>query len=202
MPRKSSSRERGSAVIEAAFITPAFLLLLFGVFEFGFLFRNSLATTNASREGARAASVHGAGADTDYIILETIENGIGAMGIENVEYVVVYNVLDLNNPAVPAACAGPSGTSQLNLCNRYEGADFDLELVDPITGVRTDNFGCVPLTSVDTAFCPLLREDSLSGPPGLVGVYIQTRHEYITGFIGDTKELNETTVIRIEPEES
>jgi Flp pilus assembly protein TadG len=50
MPRKS---ENGAAAVEFALILPIFLLLVFGIIEFGFLLYNKQVITNASREGAR-----------------------------------------------------------------------------------------------------------------------------------------------------
>ncbi|MDH3684243.1 MAG: pilus assembly protein, partial [Acidimicrobiia bacterium] len=58
MPREDLSRrrhERGASLAEAALATPVFLVLIFAVIEFGQLAHDSLATTNATREGAREA---------------------------------------------------------------------------------------------------------------------------------------------------
>ena len=48
-------RQRGGAAIEFALILPVFFLLLMGLLDWGFYFFVDLATTNAAREGARAA---------------------------------------------------------------------------------------------------------------------------------------------------
>lgn len=191
-------RERGSALVEAAFVAPVFFLMLFAVFEFGFLYRNSLTTTNASREGARAASVHGAGAQTDFLVLQTIKHGISAQGYENIEYVVIYQLSSPDDP-MPASCHTASNAS-LN-CNRYTSSDLDLAYYQSDGVTPTGYFGCDPVTSVDRFWCPIdEREDSISGPPDYVGVYVKTKHTYMTGFIGDETTLDATTVIRIEPE--
>ncbi len=193
---RSPSRERGSALVEAAFVAPVFFLMLFAVFEFGFLFRNSLATTNASREGGRAASVHGAGPETDFLVLQTIKHGISAQGYENIDYVIVYNITNFDDP-IPSACH--NGPVQ-DVCNYYVSADFDKALLDT-NGDPTPHFQCGP-TSVDRFYCPTDREASLGavGGPDLVGVYVKTNHTFMTGFIGDRTQLDSTTVIRIEPE--
>jgi Flp pilus assembly protein TadG len=45
--------ERGAEIIELALVTPIFAILIAGMFDFGFLFRNWEVVTNAAREGAR-----------------------------------------------------------------------------------------------------------------------------------------------------
>jgi hypothetical protein len=45
--------ERGAELIEMAIVTPILLLILAGIFDFGFLFRSWQVVTNAAREGAR-----------------------------------------------------------------------------------------------------------------------------------------------------
>ncbi len=176
-------------------MAPVFFLMLFAVFEFGFLFRNSLTTTNASREGARAASVHGAGRQTDFLVLQTVAHGLAAQGAQAVEYVVIYKVNAVGDEMDVRCHDGPVQ----DVCNYYTAADFEAPFYD-IFGDETGNFGCVPDLSLDRYWCPTDREDNISTPPDLVGVYVRTRHEYMTGFIGDETILEETTVIRIEPE--
>jgi Flp pilus assembly protein TadG len=51
--RQRLSSEGGAEIIELALVTPIFALLIAGMFDFGFLFRNWEVVTNAAREGAR-----------------------------------------------------------------------------------------------------------------------------------------------------
>lgn len=53
MIRKIWKRHEGQSLVEFALILPVFLILLFGVVEFGLLLYNQHVITNASREGAR-----------------------------------------------------------------------------------------------------------------------------------------------------
>jgi Flp pilus assembly protein TadG len=57
--RLGSKRERGAAMIEMALTMPLLLLLSVGVFEFGRAFQTWQVLTNATREGARIASLPG-----------------------------------------------------------------------------------------------------------------------------------------------
>lgn len=47
--------EKGAAAVEFAIVLPIFLILVFGVIEFGFALYDKALITNASREGARFA---------------------------------------------------------------------------------------------------------------------------------------------------
>ncbi|HEY3416951.1 MAG TPA: TadE/TadG family type IV pilus assembly protein [Armatimonadota bacterium] len=49
--------DRGVAAVEFALVLPLLLALLFGIIEFGFVFKDQLAILQAAREGARVAAV-------------------------------------------------------------------------------------------------------------------------------------------------
>jgi hypothetical protein len=55
--RTRCSDERGANLVEFVIVLPILLLLVFGIIEFGINFDRKIATTNAAREGARAAVV-------------------------------------------------------------------------------------------------------------------------------------------------
>jgi Flp pilus assembly protein TadG len=48
---------RGTATVEFALVLPILLSLLFGIMEFGFLFKDQLVLQQVAREGCRAASI-------------------------------------------------------------------------------------------------------------------------------------------------
>jgi Flp pilus assembly protein TadG len=54
---RRTERERGQALVELALVLPIFLLLLLGIVQFGSVFRDYIALTDATRVGARQASV-------------------------------------------------------------------------------------------------------------------------------------------------
>lgn len=196
------ARERGSALVEAAIVTPVFLTLVFGIFEFGLLYRSELTTSNATQQGARAASVGGSSPQTDYLVIRSVEHGLQAMNLQQLDYVVVFRASG-PGATVPPACLtasqtfNPADPSQ-PACNRYTAIDFFAEYEDPVTGVDTDNFRCGG-TAIDRYWCPSQRVDSLSVGTDYVGVHIQTRHPFITGLFGGERTLTETTIIRLEP---
>jgi Flp pilus assembly protein TadG len=57
----SSRNEKGQAVIELALTLPLLLLVVFGIFDFGFMFQRYEVVTNAAREGARVGVLPGYG---------------------------------------------------------------------------------------------------------------------------------------------
>ena len=57
---KSKSKlrnEKGASAVEFALVLPLFVMLIFGMFQFGIAFNNWIAITHAAREGARLAAV-------------------------------------------------------------------------------------------------------------------------------------------------
>jgi Flp pilus assembly protein TadG len=55
--RRRSRAEGGQALVEFAIVLPVLLLLLLGIVQFGTIFRDYIALTDATRVGARQASV-------------------------------------------------------------------------------------------------------------------------------------------------
>lgn len=56
-PLRSRNGETGQAFVELALVLPVLLLLLLGVIQFGNVFRDYMALTDATRVGARQAAV-------------------------------------------------------------------------------------------------------------------------------------------------
>lgn len=54
---RKRAREDGQAFVELALVLPVLLLLLLGVIQFGTIFRDYIALTDATRVGARQAAV-------------------------------------------------------------------------------------------------------------------------------------------------
>ena len=185
--------ERGAALVEASLVTGLFLMLVFFVFEMGFLFRNSLTTSNASREAARAASTLGRDPDTDYYTIRTAEHGLEAIGLQSLDMLVVFKATGPGD-TVPGSCLT---ASQAGLCNRYTPIDFFAEKEDA-GGNPTGKFGCGTL---DGSWCPTAREAQASVGPDYVGVFVRTKHSYLTGMFGAQTDLEATTILRIEPDQ-
>lgn len=67
--------ERGAAAVEFALILPIFLMLLFGIIDFGYMINRSSMINNAARDGVRVASVNGTKAQVEAAAEATL-NGV------------------------------------------------------------------------------------------------------------------------------
>lgn len=55
--RRAKTGDDGASAVEMALVLPVLILLVFGIIAFGIVFAQSLALSNAAREGARSAVV-------------------------------------------------------------------------------------------------------------------------------------------------
>ncbi len=198
---RSRANERGSTLFEAAFITLPFLIFLMAIFEFGLISRAELTISNSATEGSRAASVFGEERDADFQTLATINHGIRAVGVDNIEYVVIFRANNFGAPMNSACHTSSVALPDPNPCNRYTAADFELPYFEMDGVTETAHWGCGP-TAVDRAWCPADRQVSLSGPLDVVGVYVKTKHYFITRFFGSTRVVEDFSYAQIEPEDN
>lgn len=77
--------ERGAVAAEFALLLPAFLLILFGIIEFGMLMYGREVVTNAAREGARAGIVQGPPKRTSGEITTIANNYLTGTGINQAD---------------------------------------------------------------------------------------------------------------------
>jgi len=188
--------DRGAALVEAAFITPVFALLIFGMIEFGLTFRDYLTVANVSRDGARAASAYGDSLYADYNIIQIARQSSKGFRPNEIQRLVIFdagsvsgNILDSGHPANPCLT---SATGIPDVCNVYDSADL---------AMSKSNFGCKTAEELDRYWCPNTREVRASGPPDYIGVYVKARHDFITGMFGPGMDLTDVLVMRIEPQD-
>jgi Flp pilus assembly protein TadG len=106
---KSKSKlrnEKGASAVEFALVLPIFIMLVFGIFQFGIAFNNWIAITHAAREGARLAVV---GQYDEQRVIDSapsvdiqsisVSGQDGAVG-DPVTVTVTGNVLNINIPFV------------------------------------------------------------------------------------------------------
>lgn len=67
--------ENGTSLVEFALVLPLFLVLLFGLIDFGRVFHAYLTIDHAGREGARVASVQ----NEDETIEQSIQNAVAGL---------------------------------------------------------------------------------------------------------------------------
>jgi hypothetical protein len=64
MPARRNRGDRGAALVELAIILPIFVVLVFGILEFGITYNNYIALRQGTREAARQAAVGNFGSTT------------------------------------------------------------------------------------------------------------------------------------------
>src|SRR5579862_5873532 len=98
---QSKPRSRGQALVEFAIVLPVFLLVLFGLIEFGYMLYSQTTVSNAAREAARAAVV-----DPDACTIPVLANATArgaATGLTS-------SFISVNVPAIPSCATAPQGT--------------------------------------------------------------------------------------------
>jgi Flp pilus assembly protein TadG len=125
--------ESGAELIEMAMVTPIFLLLLAGIFDFGLLFRSWEVVTNAAREGARVGVLPAYSADEN--IRLRVESYMQASGVAD-------------------ACSLSCSTSVCSVCVTND--DFVIAGVGTITTrvVTVQSDQTLPFLSTAAGFFP------------------------------------------------
>jgi len=77
--RRRLRLERGAELIEMALVLPLLMLVIMGIIDFGFLFREMSVVTNAAREGARAGVLPDYSADAN--VSNRVQQYLTASGI-------------------------------------------------------------------------------------------------------------------------
>jgi hypothetical protein len=212
-PRRCSD-DGGAILVEAAFVLPILFYFLFGIIEYGLVFKSYSTLGNDLRVASRMAAVKGSDVDADFAILQAIKRETKAIDMSSIQRIVVYkaNAPSSTSPPkpVPAAClAGPPDSpftlGAPNYCNVY-GVSRDFN------GARiAADYDCISQSwagdaAGTTGWCPTRRFSAANaggtpnfGPPDTVGVYMEVRHKYMTGLFGTFKTLSATYYNAIEP---
>ena len=94
-------RERGAVMVEMAIVVPVFILLLFGMLEFGLAFKDKLAMGHAVSQATRDAAVRGNEDTADKEILDAFEAGLAAAtSIDAVQYVDIFKANADGSPRI------------------------------------------------------------------------------------------------------
>jgi hypothetical protein len=173
--RRVTWDDRGVAAVEAAIITPVFLLLVFGIIEFGLVFKDQLAITSAVRAGARIASAEPRVATfADDAAAQVAREG-GALDMKDVKELWVYSADSTGHPL------DAGGT--FNSCST----------------------NCVHYTWSGSAFVKSggqwnsTSQDACQGEQDSVGVYLMFNHPGVTQAFFNSIGLSSYTVMRLEP---
>lgn len=176
-------------MVEAALVLPVIVLLVLGILEFGLLFTSYSTTTASTRSGARLAATEYSQAGSASDAQELARTAIAAATAADLQVLnnatpvgmAIYKVDPSSSDGAPYGGFPGTGMSGgcTSDCMRFtwnEGAGT----MDYASGSWTDADACG--VEVDS-----------------IGVYVQTRHSYITGTFGSERTVGGHTVMRLEP---
>lgn len=224
--------DRGATLVEAAFVTPVFVLMLFGIFEFSGYVAAVTGANAAIKAGARMATVQGNAPMADREILRRMSvEGSGLVASNDViEEIKIWHASALDE-APPTSCNAASQCNDYLNPNQSGGAysRANLPLMDDSTptaaldpNVAECFFGYD--TGMSTVDCPDSARYDKGWPPktrrilekapdhvgacvgrqcdttDLVGIWIKVRHDYYTGFFGQSVTVTSKTIAKIEPQ--
>jgi hypothetical protein len=186
--------------VEAALVLPILLVIMLGIVEYALVFRDNIALTSATRQGARVAS---AAADAGPGVCETgptappcaptstpalaqaaadaIQRAGKALPEDSIDYILVYKANTQGfpgadgNTTMPTSCAGVSNCVMFVWrasanAFRYQSGAWNSTTIN----------ACVN------------ESDTL-------GVYMHATHDMMTGIFGDTEDVSDRAVMKFEP---
>lgn len=173
--------DRGASLVEAAIVAPVILLIVFSIIELSFAYRSASVTTAAARAGARLAAAQYGDADTAAQQL-TVRNAIANA--------VSVSIEDLKAEATPTRLLV------------YE-ADANGNPLSGTTAVC--GASCIEFTWDDPTKSFVYSGGSWTDPDNCgvvldrVGVHVEVDHESVAPFAGITLNIDERTIMRLEP---
>ncbi len=190
-------RETGQSLVEFALVFPLFMLLMLFLVEFAFVFSALLGINYASRNGALMAAEAGNDPLADCVILQQVEDSIGAPGNKaNIATVTIYRS-DQSGSVRLATLTYTRSTTLSTTCTKGTGATATT-LTVPYTspnGTYTYDQRCNILTG-----CSNLGRTQLD----TIGVEITYHHSWVTpiqnfGLAGTGATLTQSNAMRMEP---
>jgi hypothetical protein len=167
--------DRGVAAVEAAIVTPVFILVLLGIIEYGLVFKDQLAITSAVRAGARMASAEPRQATFATDAAAQVAREGSALNLGNAKSLWIYQA----DPSGHPLGSGGSFSSCATNC---------------------DIFAWNGSTFVQTAgsWNPL-SQNACQGTQDSVGIYLSFTHSGVTKVFFSSIQLSSYTVMRFEP---
>lgn len=176
--RLQGRSERGAALVEAAIIFLPLCLIVFGIIEYGFIFKDSLTISSATRAGARTASAVPFSSDTQFYenTLKAVTVEASGLTFKGGEQLFVYKA---DGNGVPLSGNLDSCTIS---CQGYTWNNGSK------TWARTSGNGWA-----------LAARNACLGTADSVGIRLMIKHDALSGFFKNM-DLKEKTVMRFEPQ--
>ncbi len=222
--------DRGAALVEAVFVVPVLIFLIFAIIEIGGVLKSYSGAASAVRLGGRSASLAASAPMADAQILAIVADQAATMGNEDIELVVVWHAsgpgdlppagcLPSNTSTPNTATVGQAGSPAYGIgaCNAYVAPSMAGGAFAMAKGTAqepaTYYFGCAgpddPAAShkLDCNW-PGSTRVVLTSPRGssnphstdYVGLYVRARHGYYTGIVGTSVTITDQSITLIEPQ--
>lgn len=201
--------DRGAALVETALVAPILILILLGILEFGWLYRDQLTANDAVANAARLGSLQGAknletGENADYVMMRSLREATASFDPEYWDNIIIFKAQSsaAGPPLdqVPAACKGGNSNNAAD-CNAYDPYEAFLA----VQNGDADYFRCQSAGDPACGWDPEDPDARSDGPDALeidyVGVYIKVDRPSLTGFFSDRVTIEEASIVRIEPGE-
>jgi len=194
----------GSLLVECAFVLPVFFIFVFLVIEGALLFSDWQSLNNALLAASRTATVYGNDSMADYQTVVAFKNELNGMPLSQVEGFVIFKPSP--NAALGTMNNGCKTASIAGVCNFYSKNDINLVPSSPSTLYFS---GCTDSTGtsgskLDRYWCPVNRKVAVTGtngPPDYIGVWAKIRHLQPTRMFGNSRDIEQTIVIKAEAQE-
>jgi Flp pilus assembly protein TadG len=174
--------EKGAVAIEAAILTPLLLLLVFGIIEFGMLFKDWLAVTSSVRAGTRMASAEPRVATFAQDAADQVAKEASALDMANVQELWVYKA-QTSGADAGYPIGGDKDFTACTSCVKFHW------------NPATKKFVAYASTWTSAA------QNACQGDPNhdSIGVYLKINHPGVTGLIFGNMTLKEHSVMSLEP---
>jgi Flp pilus assembly protein TadG len=145
--------DQGTALVEAAILSPIFIYLLAGILEFGLTLNDYLSVTTAAESAARSASIMGNKSTADYQLILSFVQGSRALKQNEVSRVVVWHAKGAYSSITTEAPACASATSNANSVGNALGSPVPAGSMPPATYPGADTTGqCNVYTPIEISF--------------------------------------------------
>ncbi len=128
MMRSQQRTEPGSVTVEMVLVTPILLMLLFGIIEFGLIFKDIAVMKQATREGVRSAAV----GETTSQIISQVEASAATMSPEDLTIELKYRAYSGGWPSWDTApTLGNIGSGETAQNDALPGAQIRVHVSSP-----------------------------------------------------------------------
>jgi Flp pilus assembly protein TadG len=173
-------RDSGAVAVETAVVSMFLIILMFGIVESSFLFKDWLSVSAAARAGARMGASQPRVANFAQASADQVTNALSDLNPSNIQAVWVYKTTGITG-SPPASCDSSSS------CVPFTWNGSQLTTSSLGNWLSTSQDACAGDVTTGTNL-----RDSL-------GVYVKYNHTSPLGFFFNNSIISQSTVMWIEP---